>query len=69
MHDEHGECEAALTELREKLTDGLARARLTKTQLAVQTGLGRTTVQEAFRAGAPAPSAESLSGGWLITLR
>ncbi|WP_241777823.1 helix-turn-helix transcriptional regulator, partial [Streptomyces sp. CT34] len=61
VHDEHGERDAALTELREKLADGLARARLTKTQLAVQTGLGRTTVQEAFRAGAPAPSAETVA--------
>ncbi|AJC62006.1 hypothetical protein [Streptomyces sp. 769] len=61
MHEEHGERAAALTELREKLTDGLARARLTKTQLAAQTGLGRTTVQEAFRTDAPAPSAETVA--------
>ncbi|MBP8535351.1 helix-turn-helix domain-containing protein, partial [Streptomyces sp. MK37H] len=51
----------ALTELRAKLADGLARARLTKTQLAGRAGLGRTTVQEAFRAGAPAPSAETVA--------
>ncbi|MCZ1012950.1 helix-turn-helix domain-containing protein [Streptomyces noursei] len=61
MHEEHAERTAALTELREKLTDGLAHARLAETQLAAQTGLGRTTVQEAFRTDAPAPSAETVA--------
>lgn len=41
--------EAALAELRALLADGLAKARLNKTQLAARAGLGRTTVQSAFR--------------------
>jgi transcriptional regulator with XRE-family HTH domain len=52
---------AALTELRKQLTDGLACERLTKTLLAARTGLGRTTVQEAFSAKAPVPSAETVA--------
>ncbi|MFE4019276.1 helix-turn-helix domain-containing protein [Streptomyces sp. NPDC059101] len=61
MHDGHGEREAALTELREKLTDALARAGLTKTQLAARSGLGRTTVQDVFRADATVPSAATIA--------
>ncbi|WP_030277610.1 helix-turn-helix domain-containing protein, partial [Streptomyces sp. NRRL B-24484] len=56
MGREHDEREAALTELRKQLADALARKGLTKTQLAKQAGLGRTTVQEAFQAGGPVPS-------------
>ncbi|MEU3991607.1 hypothetical protein AB0F24_25120 [Streptomyces platensis] len=59
MHDEPSEL-AALIELRKRLTDGLARAGLNKTQLAARAELGRTTVQEAFQAGKPAPSAETV---------
>nr|WP_188277251.1 helix-turn-helix transcriptional regulator [Streptomyces sp. CBMA152] len=59
MHDERSEL-AALIELRKKLADGLARAGLNKTQLAARAELGRTTVQEAFQAGKPAPSAETV---------
>lgn len=51
---------AALTELRTRLADGLAKARLNKTQLATRAGLGRTTVQSAFQDGGPVPSAESV---------
>ncbi|MFC9331281.1 hypothetical protein [Kitasatospora sp. NPDC057015] len=61
MGEERGEREAALASLRAKLADGLARARLTKTQLAGAAGLSRTTVQEAFRTDAPAPSAETVA--------
>jgi len=51
----------ALTELRKKLSDGLARARLGKTQLAARAALGRTTVQQAFRPDGPVPSAETVA--------
>lgn len=51
--------EVALAELQSKLADGLARARLSKTQLAVQAKLGRTTMHGAFR-GAGLPSAETV---------
>ncbi|MEU4610238.1 helix-turn-helix domain-containing protein [Streptomyces umbrinus] len=51
---------AALNELRKRLADGLARAGLTKTQLAARAELGRTTVQEAFQAGRQPPSAETI---------
>ncbi|QSY50504.1 tetratricopeptide repeat protein [Streptomyces griseocarneus] len=59
MHDEPSEL-TALIELRKRLADGLARAGLNKTQLATRAELGRTTVQEAFQAGKPAPSAETV---------
>ncbi|MFD8736567.1 helix-turn-helix domain-containing protein [Streptomyces sp. NPDC059618] len=62
QHEGHGDrasAEGALAELRAQLTHGLARARLTKTQLAAQTGLGRTTVQQAFR-GMTVPSPETV---------
>ncbi|MFJ5779076.1 hypothetical protein [Streptomyces sp. NPDC093094] len=63
MHDERtGHTpDAALTELRRKLEGGLARSLLSKTQLASRTGLGRTTVQQAFQAGGPVPSAQTVS--------
>ncbi|MBK5994841.1 tetratricopeptide repeat protein [Streptomyces sp. MBT58] len=54
------EREAALTELRTRLNNGLARSRLTKTQLASQARRSRTTIQESLRTGAPAPSAETV---------
>ncbi|MEU6371795.1 hypothetical protein [Streptomyces sp. NPDC046909] len=50
----------ALAELRRRLMDGLAHAGLTKTQLARQANLGRTTVQEAFQPGAFVPSASTV---------
>ncbi|MEV7177812.1 tetratricopeptide repeat protein [Kitasatospora sp. NPDC093679] len=52
----------SLAELRQRLEDQLARKRLSKSQLAAQSNLGRTTVQEAFRAGGPTPSAETVVG-------
>ncbi|MFF3737431.1 helix-turn-helix domain-containing protein [Streptomyces sp. NPDC002566] len=61
MHDDQMEPDAALTELRRRLTDGLARARLTKTQLSARAGRGRTTVQQALRADGPVPSAETVA--------
>ncbi|WP_405681194.1 helix-turn-helix domain-containing protein [Streptomyces sp. NBC_00048] len=62
MHDEQTQREVALTELCRRLTDALARSRLTKTQLAGQAGLGRTTVHEALQPGArAAPSAETVA--------
>jgi TPR repeat protein len=51
----------ALTELREKLNDGLARNRIDKTELHRRSGLGRTTVSEAFQAGGPVPSARTVA--------
>ncbi|MFC7903340.1 helix-turn-helix domain-containing protein [Streptomyces griseoincarnatus] len=53
--------ENPLVKLRDKLSDGLAHTRLTKTQLATRSGLGRTTVQEAFRAEGAVPSAETIA--------
>ncbi|POX58732.1 hypothetical protein C3492_36630, partial [Streptomyces sp. Ru62] len=53
--------EAALTELRNRLEDALAHKRLTKTQLATRTRLARTTVQAAFQAGGPVPSAATVT--------
>ncbi|WP_310725791.1 helix-turn-helix domain-containing protein [Streptomyces sp. N2A] len=55
MQDEQVKRDEACTELHKRLTDGLARSGLTKTQLFAQAGLSRTTVQEAFRADAIAP--------------
>lgn len=52
---------SALIELRRRLIDGLVRAGLTKTQLAARARVGRTTVQQAFRAGGPAPSAQTVA--------
>ncbi|MFF7982558.1 hypothetical protein ACFZDK_26095 [Streptomyces sp. NPDC007901] len=53
--------DAARKELHKKLTDGLARARLTKTQLARQANLGRTTVQQAFQIDGPLASPETIA--------
>ncbi|MCX5009212.1 sel1 repeat family protein [Streptomyces sp. NBC_00638] len=51
----------ALTELRKRLADGRALARLNQTQLAVQARLGRTTVSEALSPRKPAPSADTVA--------
>ncbi|UXY32091.1 helix-turn-helix domain-containing protein [Streptomyces sp. HUAS TT20] len=59
--DERSDRSTAMTELRNRLSDALARARLNKSQLAVQTGLGRTTVSEAFRPNGPVPSVETVA--------
>ncbi|WP_328737232.1 tetratricopeptide repeat protein [Streptomyces bobili] len=60
MAGEEAERKAALNELRIRLNDGLTRTRLTKTQLAAQANLSRTTVYEALKTGASAPSAETV---------
>lgn len=59
--EEADERENPLVKLRDKLSDGLAHKGLTKTQLATRAGLGRTTVQEAFRADGVVPSAETVA--------
>ncbi|MFE0201004.1 helix-turn-helix domain-containing protein, partial [[Kitasatospora] papulosa] len=61
MGDHQNGQSPALTELRRRLSDGLARARLNKTQLARNVGLGRTTVQLAFQADGSVPSAETVA--------
>ncbi|CAM5366972.1 tetratricopeptide repeat protein [Streptomyces abikoensis] len=62
MRDGQEERDAAFAELRSKLSDGLATAGLSKTQLAAQARLGRTTVQQAFQADAAVPpSAETVA--------
>jgi transcriptional regulator with XRE-family HTH domain len=50
-----------LIELRGRLADGLAQARLNQTQLAARAGLGRTTVSEALSPQKPVPSAETVA--------
>ncbi|MFF2775926.1 hypothetical protein ACFVU3_13540 [Streptomyces sp. NPDC058052] len=53
--------EAALTELRRRLSEELARRRWTKTRLAARAVLGRTTVSEAFREDGPVPSEQTVA--------
>ncbi|MEU1466317.1 helix-turn-helix domain-containing protein [Streptomyces sp. NPDC005727] len=53
--------EEALSELRRRLEDGQARARLTKTQLALKAEISRTTVHEALRPDRPVPSPETVA--------
>lgn len=60
MRDQHTERDLALAELRKRLEDGLARADLTKTQLARRAELGRTTVQQAFQDQGPNPSQQTV---------
>ncbi|WP_371591673.1 tetratricopeptide repeat protein [Streptomyces virginiae] len=61
MRDGQNDREQALAELRQRLTDGLATARLDKTQLARRAGLGRTTVSEALSSNKPVPSPETVA--------
>ncbi|MFD7556429.1 helix-turn-helix domain-containing protein [Streptomyces sp. NPDC059835] len=58
---EQAGADEALAELRSMLSDALAHKRLSKTQLATRTGLGRTTVQLAFQEDAPPPSATTVA--------
>ncbi|MFI7179713.1 tetratricopeptide repeat protein [Streptomyces spororaveus] len=51
----------ALSELRARLNDGLARSRISKKDLLARSGLGRTTVWEALQAGEPVPSAKTVA--------
>ncbi|MGW2748070.1 tetratricopeptide repeat protein [Streptomyces sp. NPDC001450] len=52
---------AALSELRARMEDALARQGLNKTMLVARTGLGRTTVSEAFKPDGPVPSAATVA--------
>ncbi|MFF3604162.1 helix-turn-helix domain-containing protein [Streptomyces sp. NPDC002463] len=56
MHNEENGHNPALAELRARLKDGLARARLNQTQLARSVDLARTTVSQALSANGPVPS-------------
>ncbi|WP_327389108.1 MULTISPECIES: hypothetical protein [unclassified Streptomyces] len=56
MGETREERETALSDLRMRLSAGLARSGLSKTQLMAQTGLGKTTVHGAFSYAASAPS-------------
>jgi transcriptional regulator with XRE-family HTH domain len=51
----------ALAELRRRLNDALAEARLSKTQLAARAEVSRTTAYEALRAHGPVPSPETVA--------
>jgi hypothetical protein len=51
----------ALTELRGKLNDGLARSRVDRKNLPALSRLGRTTVWEALTDGEPVPSAKTVA--------
>ncbi|MCT9011538.1 hypothetical protein [Streptomyces rhizosphaerihabitans] len=61
MQEEQTGSEQALAELRRRLEDGVAQARLSKAQLSVRARLARTTVEKALRAGAPVPSAVTVA--------
>ncbi|MGW3284612.1 hypothetical protein ACWDR3_08210 [Streptomyces sp. NPDC001002] len=61
MPEEHTARAAAGRELRGRLNDRLAVSRLTKTQLADLSGLGRATVSEAFRPDGRLPSAKTVA--------
>ncbi|MFJ5865061.1 hypothetical protein ACIQEY_11720 [Streptomyces parvus] len=50
----------ALATMRARLEEAISRARLTKTRAAARSGIGRTTLHEALREGAPAPTATTL---------
>ncbi|MET8452808.1 helix-turn-helix domain-containing protein [Streptomyces sp. NPDC005209] len=52
---------AALTDLRTRLSDGLADVGLDHTLLARRAGLGRTAVSEAFQPGGPVPSGRTVA--------
>ncbi|ONK15567.1 helix-turn-helix transcriptional regulator [Streptomyces sp. MP131-18] len=61
MNDEQNGHGSALTELRRRVADGVAQARLNQQQLAQRAGLGRTTVSEALSPRKPVPSAETVA--------
>ncbi|MFE2326860.1 hypothetical protein ACFXD5_23545, partial [Streptomyces sp. NPDC059385] len=61
MHDEQNGDNLTLTELRRRLSNGLAASRLNQTQLAARAELGRTTVSEALSPRKPVPSAETVA--------
>lgn len=61
MGETGGVRRAALDELRNRLSDGRARAGLGMSELARRAGLGRTTVHSAFNYAEPAPSSNTLT--------
>ncbi|MER5719676.1 helix-turn-helix domain-containing protein, partial [Streptomyces sp. NPDC002132] len=61
VHDEQNGHHPALTELRRRLSSGLARLKLNQTQLAGRAHLGRTTVSEAFQVNGPVPSPRTVT--------
>ncbi|MFJ5551232.1 helix-turn-helix domain-containing protein [Streptomyces sp. NPDC093225] len=61
MRDEQDGRDPALTDLRARLSDGLARAGLSQTQLARRAGLGRTTVSQSLSSAGPVPSAGTVA--------
>ncbi|MET8453505.1 helix-turn-helix domain-containing protein [Streptomyces sp. NPDC005209] len=61
MRDEQNGHNPALTELRRRLSDGLAKFGLNQTELAGRARLGRTTVSQAFQSGGPVPSERTVA--------
>ncbi|MFJ9871171.1 helix-turn-helix domain-containing protein [Streptomyces sp. NPDC101165] len=61
MRDEQNRQNPALIQLRKRLSGGLAKLGLNKTELARRAGLGRTTVSEAFQTDGPVPSAQTVA--------
>ncbi|MER5618752.1 hypothetical protein [Streptomyces sp. NPDC002215] len=61
MHDEPDRRRSALSELRSRLDEGRARARLDQTTLARKAGLGRTTVSKALSPSGGVPSADTVT--------
>ncbi|MDJ0342794.1 hypothetical protein QMK19_23100 [Streptomyces sp. H10-C2] len=61
MHEERAGSQQALSDLRRRLENGLAAARLSKTQLAANAKLARTTAYEALRSDGPVPSLETVA--------
>ncbi|MEV5880962.1 helix-turn-helix domain-containing protein [Streptomyces sp. NPDC052101] len=61
MHEGQAGSSQALSELRRRLEDGVAAARLKKTQLAARAEISRTTIYDALRADGPVPSLETVT--------
>ncbi|MCX4468709.1 hypothetical protein OG980_31890 [Streptomyces albidoflavus] len=61
VQDQHNGHNPALTELRRRLSDGLAQSRLTQTQLAARAKLARTTVSEALSPKKSVPTAATVA--------
>ncbi|WP_406500204.1 helix-turn-helix domain-containing protein [Streptomyces sp. NBC_00846] len=61
MHDEPDRRRSAQSELRSRLDEGRARARLDQTTLARKAGLGRTTVSKALSPSGGVPSADTVT--------
>ncbi|MFF0026566.1 helix-turn-helix domain-containing protein, partial [Streptomyces sp. NPDC005496] len=61
VNDEQQPSAQALVLLRRQLAEGVAAARLSKTQLAAKADVSRTTVYEALRDGGPVPTLETVT--------